>query len=423
MVNLLFALIIAGSSFLQATTAKELARSLIPFYQELHQNPELSLQEVETGKKLAQALKKEGMEVTHPFGGTGVVGVFRNGKGKTLLLRSDLDALPITEKTPVSYASKKKGTTKKGSEVGVMHACGHDIHMTNLIGTVRSLIQNKSKWKGTLLAVGQPAEEIGAGAKNLLEAGLYKKFPKPDYALAFHVDSHIPTGSIGYVSGPVMAGADTVRVTLKGRGGHGALPQETIDPIVMASRFVLDLQTIISRERDPNTPSVISVGQFHCGTKANITPESCQLELTVRSFTKEERQRLFEGIKRKAFATAESSGAPKPEVEVTKEGTPPTVNDPALTAKAIALLEISLGKKALIASERATVSEDFSHFSDGGVPTLMLFLGSVNESRLKKLKKKNKLPSLHSAFYYPDAEETLETGITALSSVAEGLLQ
>jgi hippurate hydrolase len=363
------------------------------------------------------------MEVTHPFGGTGVVGVFRNGKGKTLLLRSDLDALPITEKTPVSYASKTKVTTKKGSEVGVMHACGHDIHMTNLTGTVRSLIQNKSKWKGTLLAVGQPAEEIGAGAKNLLEAGLYKKFPKPDYALAFHVDSHIPTGSIGYVSGPVMAGADTVRVTIKGRGGHGALPQETIDPIVMASRFVLDLQTIISRERDPNTPSVISVGQFHCGTKANITPESCQLDLTVRSFTEEERQRLFEGIKRKAFATAQSSGAPKPEVEVTKEGTPPTVNDPALTAKAIALLETSLGKKALIASERATVSEDFSHFSEGGVPTLMLFLGSVNESRLRKLKKKNRLPSLHSAFYYPDAEETLETGITALSSVAEGLLQ
>lgn len=423
MVKISFYLLTACFSWVQASTPKEIARSLLPFYQDLHQNPELSLQEVETGKKLAAALKKEGMEVTHPFGGTGVIGIFKNGKGKTLLLRSDLDALPITEKTPVSYASKKRGTTKKGTEVGVMHGCGHDIHMTNLVGTVRSLIQNKSRWKGTLIAVGQPAEEIGAGAKNLLKAGLYKKFPKPDYAIAFHVDSHIPTGSIGYVSGPVMAGADTVKVIIQGQGGHGALPQETIDPIVMASRFVLDLQTVISRERDPNTPSVISVGQFHCGTKANITPESCQLELTVRSFTPEERERLLEGIKRKALATAQSSGAPSPTVEITKEGTPPTVNDPVLTSKAVAILEKTLGQKAIIPAERATVSEDFSHFSQSDVPTLMLFLGSVKETRLKKLKKQNKLPSLHSAFYYPDALETLETGISALSSLAQGLLQ
>jgi len=423
MVNILFFLITFYFSFLHASNSKEIARSLIPFYQDLHQTPELSLQETETSKKIAEALKREGMEVTYPFGGTGVVGVFKNGKGKTLLLRADLDALPITESTPVSYASKKKSTNKKGNEVGVMHACGHDIHMTNLIGTVRSLLQNKSKWKGTLIAIGQPAEEIGAGAKTMLDAGLYRKFPKPDYALAFHVDSHLPAGSIGYVSGPVMAGADTVRVVIKGKGGHGALPQETIDPTVMASRFVLDLQTLISRERDPNTPSVISVGQFQCGTKANITPEICQLEITVRSFTKEERERLIEGIKRKAVATAQSSGAPKPLVEVTKEGTPPTFNDPELASKALAILEKTLGKKALLPGERATVSEDFSYFSQEGVPALMLFLGSVKESRLKSLQKKGELPSLHSAFYYPDALETLETGIAAFSALAEGLLQ
>jgi len=396
---------------------------LLEFYKSLHQNPELSLKEGKTGAALAKALEREGMKVTFPFSGTGVVGVYQNGRGKTVLLRSDLDALPITEETSLPFASKQKAVSKAGTEVGVMHACGHDIHMTNLVGTIRALIQNKNRWKGTLVAIGQPAEEIGQGAKNLLAAGLFKKFPKPDYALAFHVDSHLPTGTIGYVSGPVMAAADSVDVTFFGKGGHGALPQENIDPIVIASRFVLDLQTLISRERDPSEPSVISVGSFHCGSKHNITPESCRLELTVRSFEKKERTRLLEGIQRKAEASSLSAGGKKPKVEFSKEGTIATVNDPAMTAKAVSFLEENLGKKSLIASRPATVSEDFSYYSEAGVPSLLLFLGSISEKRLKMLNAKGALPSLHSPYYYPDTEETLATGIKAMSAIVEGLLQ
>lgn len=396
---------------------------LLDLYRTLHENPELSLKEEKTGTALAKALEKEGMKVTFPFAGTGLVGVFQNGSGKTVLLRTDLDALPITEETSLPFSSKKKALSKSGTEVGVMHACGHDIHMTNLVGTVRALIKNKNNWHGTIIAIGQPAEEIGQGARNLVDAGLFKKFPKPDYALAFHVDSHLPAGTLGYVSGPVMAAADSVDIIFRGKGGHGALPQENIDPIVIASRFVIDLQTLISRERDPNEPSVVSVGKFQCGTKHNITPESCQLELTVRSFNKVERMRLLEGIRRKAEASALSAGAPKPTVEFYKEGTPATVNDPNLTQKAVSILETKLGKKVVIPSKPATVSEDFSVYGEQGIPSLLLFLGSVSEKRLTKLKSQGKLPSLHSAFYYPDAEETLAFGIKAMSSIVEGLLQ
>ena len=390
------------------------SKELLPLYHQFHQNPELSLKEEQTGSLLAQSLEKEGMKVTFPFAGTGVVGVFQNGPGKTVLLRADLDALPITENTALAFASKK---------TGVMHACGHDIHMTNLVGTVRLLIKNKQKWRGTLIAIGQPAEEVGRGAKNMIAAGLLKKFPKPDYAIAFHVDSHLPAGTLGYVSGPVMAAADSVDVVIRGKGGHGALPQENIDPIVIASRFVMDLQTLISREREPTEPSVVSVGKFQCGTKHNITPESCQLELTVRSFDRTERKRLLEGIRRKAEASALSSSAPKPSVEFSKEGTGATFNDPQLTQKVIDILEKQFGKKVLIPSKPATVSEDFSVYGDSGIPAVLLFLGSVSEKRLSKLSSQGKLPSLHSPEYYPDAEETLAFGIQFMSSMVEGLLK
>ncbi|NBX76281.1 MAG: amidohydrolase [Proteobacteria bacterium] len=395
---------------------------LLEFYKNLHQNPELSLREEKTGATLAKALEKEGMKVTFPFGGNGVVGLFQNGSGKTVLLRADLDALPLTENTALPYASKKKALSKSGTEVGVMHACGHDVHMTNLLGSVRNLIKNRNRWKGTLIVIGQPAEEIGKGAENLISAGLLKKFPKPDYALAFHVDSHLPAGKIAYVSGPAMAAADSVNITFKGKGGHGALPQENIDPIVIASRFVLDLQTLISRERDPVEPSVISVGSIHCGSKHNITPETCNLELTVRSFTKKERTRLLDGIKRKAEANAMSSGAPSPVVEVPDEGTPSTVNDPALVSQIVSFLEKGMGKEAIVRGTPATVSEDFSVYGEAGIPSALLFLGSISEKRLKKLQSAGKLPSLHSPFYYPDTEETLATGIEAMTLMVEGLL-
>lgn len=418
LILLVFLIITAERSF----SAPLVSKDLLLFYQDLHQNPELSLKEERTGAALAKGLEKEGLKVTYPFAGTGVVGVFKNGSGKTVLLRTDLDALPIIEETSLPYASKKKAINKSGREVGVMHACGHDIHVTSLLGTVRNLLKNKNRWQGTLVVIGQPAEEIGQGADQMIAAGLFKKFPKPDYALAFHVDASLATGNVSYVSGPVMAAADSVEVTFLGKGGHGAVPHENIDPIVIASRFVLDLQTLISRERDPLAPSVISVGSFQCGTKPNITPDKCLLELTVRSFTKDERSRLLEGIKRKAEASSRSSNAPKPLVELTKEAIPATFNDPALTARLVAILQTSLGKEKVIQGSPVTVSEDFSRYSERGIPSVMLFLGSVNEKRLGSLRKKGSLPSLHSSRYYPDAEETLSTGIQAMTSLVEGLL-
>jgi len=399
-----------------------MAKELLPFYQDLHENPELSLHEERTSRILAKALEKEGLVVTYPFAGTGVVAVLKNGPGKTILLRTDLDALPITEQTGLPFASVKKTVSKNGTEVGIMHACGHDVHITNLLGSVRLLAQNRNKWKGTLVVVGQPAEEIGQGAENLLAAGLFKKFPKPDYAIAFHVHSLLPAGKVGYVSGPAMAAADSVSITVKGKGGHGAIPHESIDPVVIASKLVLDLQTLISRERDPLESSVISVGSFHCGTKNNIIPDSCQLELTVRSFTKTERNRLFEGIKRKAEAQSTSAGAPKPLVEISSEGTIATVNDPSLIAQLVPLLQIGLGKEAIEPFPPSMASEDFSYYGEQGVPAAMFFLGSIQDTRMKKLRKNGKLPSLHSPYYYPDVEQTLATGIKAMTTIVEGLL-
>jgi len=408
----------AGASTDSATLAKE----LLPFYQELHSHPELSLKEEKTGLLLAKSLEKEGLTVTYPFAGTGLVGVLRNGKGKTVLLRTDLDALPINEQTGLSFASKVKTLSKNGSEVGVMHACGHDIHITNLLGTVRNLVKNKNRWQGTLVVIGQPAEEIGEGAENLLAAGLLKKFPRPDYAIAFHVHSLLPAGKIGYVSGPAMAAADSVTITVKGKGGHGAIPHESIDPVVIASKLVLDIQTLISRERDPLESSVISVGTFQCGTKSNIIPDNCRLELTVRSFTKTERERLLEGIRRKAEAQSLSAGAPKPLVEISKEGTTATVNNPQLVSQLVEVLQKSMGKEAVEPFPPSMASEDFSHYGEQGIPAVMFFLGSINENRMKKLKSQKQLPSLHSPFYYPDAEETLRTGIQAMTAIVEGLL-
>lgn len=407
-----------GASADSATIAKE----LLPFYQELHSHPELSLKEEKTGLLLAKSLEKEGLTVTYPFAGTGLVGVLRNGKGKTVLLRTDLDALPITEQTGLSFASKVKTLSKNGSEVGVMHACGHDIHITNLLGTVRNLVKNRNRWQGTLVVIGQPAEEIGEGAENLLAAGLLKKFPRPDYAIAFHVHSLLPAGKIGYVSGPAMAAADSVTITVKGKGGHGAIPHESIDPVVIASKLVLDLQTLISRERDPLESSVISAGTFQCGTKSNIIPDNCRLELTVRSFTKTERERLLEGIRRKAEAQSLSAGAPKPLVEISKEGTTATVNNPQLVSQLVEVLQKSMGKEAVEPFPPSMASEDFSHYGEQGIPAVMFFLGSINENRMKKLKSQKQLPSLHSPFYYPDAEETLRTGIQAMTAIVEGLL-
>ena len=315
--------------------------ALTQLYKDLHQSPELSFEEEKTAAKMAAELRRLGIETTENFGGHGVVGILKNGEGPTLMLRADMDGLPVVEETGLAYASQVKTTDARGATVGAMHACGHDMHMTNLVGTVRFLASHRDLWQGTLVVIFQPAEERGGGAEAMLNAGLFEKFPRPDFAVALHVAADRPTGQIAARPGYALANVDSVDITIHGRGGHGAYPHMTVDAIVIACRLVMDLQTIVSREVKPIEPAVITVGSIHGGTKHNIIGDDCKLQLTVRSFTPQVRKQLIDAIKRKTTAAAESSGAPEPTVE-TSDGTPALYNDPAalsaFTAKSTALV-------------------------------------------------------------------------------------
>lgn len=398
-------------------------KELFTLYKHFHQHPELSLQERETAARVAEELEEAGAEVTPGFGGHGVVGVTANGKGPTLLIRTDLDALPVTEQTQLTYASIVKVKDARGAETGVMHACGHDIHITSLIGVARYLSENKDRWKGTVVFIGQPAEERGEGALQMLNAGLFEKFPKPDYALAMHVDSHLAAGKVGYLAGYTLANVDSVDIKLRGRGGHGAFPHTTVDPIVQAARLILDLQTIVSREIKPTEPAVVTVGAIHAGTKHNIIGDECHLQLTVRSYSDEVRQHLLKAIRRKAAATAASADAPEPSVEVT-EGTPAMFNDEKLVERVVPVFRQVLGEERVVPSEPSMGGEDFSRYGLAGVPIFMFRVGTVDAKRLAGYERiGQEPPSLHSAMFYPDAEQTLETGVAAMAAAALELLQ
>ncbi len=388
-------------------------------YLDLHQHPELSFEERETGQRVADELEKAGAKVTRQFGGFGVVGVLANGPGPTVLIRADLDALPVTERTDRPYASTVTTKDADGSTVGVMHACGHDLHMTSLVGTARYLSQHKSQWSGTAVFIGQPAEERGAGAKAMIEAGLFEKFPKPDFALALHVTPSLPVGKIAVRAGYAMANVDSVDVILHGRGGHGAYPNKTIDPIVEAARFVLDIQTIVSREVGPLEPAVITVGAIHAGTKHNIIPDSCHLQLTVRSYTDSVRKTLIDGIRKKAMAAAASAGADEPTITLS-EGTPALSNDPALVARLRPVLQNELGAENVLPAPQVMGGEDFSQYAlQGGMPSLMFMLGAVEQKRIDRFAELGvPNPSLHSAAFWPDFESALVTGITATTRAA-----
>ena len=308
---------------------KENLAAIVEVYQTFHRSPELSFQEKETGKRLAEELKKAGCEVTANLGGHGVVGMLKNGEGPTVMWRTDLDALPVQEQTGLGYASLVKTKNDQGVEVSVMHACGHDIHIANLIGTARYLATHRDEWQGTVMFIGQPAEERGAGARAMLKDGLFEKFPKPDVALALHVDSYLATGKVGYRAGYAMANVDSVDITCRGRGGHGSAPETTIDPVVQAAFLIVDLQTIVSREISPKEPAVVTVGSIHGGSKHNIIGNECHLQLTVRSYTDTVRQHLLSAIKRKALAAAASQNAPEPIIKIDeREYTPAVYNDP-----------------------------------------------------------------------------------------------
>jgi hippurate hydrolase len=326
------------------------------------------------------------------------------------------------EETGLPYASKVRTRDARGATVGVMHACGHDLHMANLIGVARYLASHRNEWSGTLMLVAQPAEELGAGARAMLDDGLFRRFPLPDYAVALHVAADVPCGKVEYLAGYAQANVDSVDVTIKGRGGHGASPQSTIDPIVIAARLVLDLQTIISRELDPTDPAVVTVGSIHGGSKHNIIGDECKLQLTVRSYAPEVRDKLLAAIRRKAIAAAASSGAPEPVVTVS-EGTPAVYNDPALTDRVVNVLRGALGEMNVDETKPSMGGEDFSQYGLAGVPICMFKLGVVDQSRLDEFAtRKEPPPSLHSPRFYPDAEAGLRVGVPAMIAIAEDLL-
>jgi len=392
-------------------------------YLDLHQTPELSLHEEKTAAKMATRLRELGFEVTERVGGFGVVGILKNGKGPLVLVRTDMDALPVEEKTGLSYASKVTATDDAGKVVPVMHACGHDVHMSAWIASATLLSRAKAAWRGTLMFVGQPAEEKGIGAAAMLKAGLYERFGKPDYALAIHDSAELPAGTVGWVSGYALANVDFVDVTIYGRGGHGAYPHTTIDPIVIASRFVTALQTVVARENNPLDPAVVTVGSFHAGTKHNIIPDDAHLQLTVRSYKDEVRKKLLAAIGRIAKAEAAAAGAPKEPEILVKDGSNATYNDPALTRRLAGALTATLGPARVVEDHPVMGGEDFSEFGRSGVPAVLLWVGAVESKTFTAAKSAGQtLPSLHSPLFAPDREPTIKTGATILTVSALELL-
>jgi amidohydrolase len=396
--------------------------ALFELYQHFHRHPELSFQEETTAARLAEELGSAGFKVHTGIGGHGVVALLENGPGPCVMVRTDLDALPVTEATDLVYASQVKVAGEDGQPTGVMHACGHDIHITNLVGVARYLASHRDRWSGTLMLIGQPAEERGSGAKAMLDDGLFTRFPKPDYALALHVDASLATGRVGYRAGYALANVDSVDIKLHGRGGHGAYPHATIDPIVMAARLILDLQTIVSREVRPIDPAVVTVGAIHAGTKHNVIPNDCHLQITIRSYTDEVRKHLLGAIERKAKAVAAGAGAPEPEITVS-EGTPAMFNDEPLVERIVPVFRRMLGDERVESSEPSMGGEDFSQYGLAGVPIFMYRLGSVDAQRLAGYARVGQSPpSLHSPLYYPDAEPTLSTGIATMCAAVLELM-
>lgn len=403
--------------------------SLMEIYRDLHANPELSGEEFKTSAKLATEARRLGFDVTEKVGGTGVVAVMKNGDGPTVMIRADMDGLPLVEKTGLPFASKVMAKTREGNDTGVMHACGHDTHMTGWVGTARQLAARQAEWSGTLVMILQPAEETGEGAKAMLEDGLYTRFPKPEYVLAFHDAAGAPAGFIGYAPGYALANVDSVDIEVKGVGGHGAYPHTTKDPIVIASRIVGALQTLVSREIDPQDPAVVTVGSFQAGFKHNIIPDKANLLLTVRSYSDETRAKLLDGIKRIAKGEAVTAGLPEDKMPVIRvrddEFTPSTYNSPEFSMEMAKLFETRFGKERVVQSKPVMGGEDFSRFrrADESIKSMIFWVGGVPMDEYQAAKKAGtKLPSLHSPLWVPDAEKVVATGAEALTAAALQLM-
>ena len=402
---------------------------LVELYRDLHANPELSFQEVETAKKLAARARALGFEVTEGVGRTGVVAVMRNGDGPTVMLRADMDGLPVIEQTGLPYASTRRGVPASGIETGIMHACGHDTHMTAWVGTAQLLAERRDQWSGTLVMILQPAEEIGEGAKAMLDDGLYTRFPKPDYVLAFHDAAQFPAGQIGYSSGFALANVDSVDIVVPGVGGHGAYPHTTKDPIVIASSIVMRLQTLVSRELDPQEPAVVTVGSFQAGAKHNIIPDEARLQITVRSYADKTRQHLLDGIARIARGEALAAGMPEdklPKVSVSDPYTPATYNTPEFTETVMERLAARFPGRVR-KTPAVMGGEDFSQFyraDRDNVEALIFWVGGVPQDQWERAQKGEiELPSLHSPFWAPDAPVVIATATEALTAATLDLMK
>ena len=416
-----------------AATLQEQIRTdmpmLLALYRDIHANPELSMQEVRTPAKLAPEMRKLGYEVTEHVGKTGVVAVMKNGPGPVLLLRADMDALPVKEQTGLPFASKAVGKLPDGTDTPVMHACGHDTHVATWLGTARRLAAMKAAWSGTLVMILQPGEERVMGAQAMLDDGLFKRFPKPDYLVAFHDSASLPAGTLGITRGFALANVDTVNIDVKGVGGHGAYPQNTKDPIVLASRIVTALQTLVSRENDPQQPAVVTVGSFHAGTKSNIIPDDAKLALTVRSYTQETRQLLLDGIRRIVRGEAIAAGMPEdrmPQVEIEQPSADATFNTLELSDHLMTLFGGHFGASRVVETKPIMASEDFSRFwlADKSKQSVIFWVGGVPKEKWDAVKGDTlKLPALHSPLWAPDADAVISTATEAMTVASLDILK
>lgn len=426
----------AAQQSLDALIDREIGQ-LVSTYKMLHAAPELSHYEVKTAQFVATQLRSFGYTVTEDVGkydnplwkGHGVVAVMKNGAGPTVLVRTDLDALPVEEKTGLPYASTVKTKNDAGQDVSVMHACGHDVHITSLLGTGKMLSQLKDQWHGTLILIGQPAEETIDGAKAMLAAGLYSLIPKPDFLIALHDNAELEAGKVAYCPGFALANSTSVEITIRGLGGHGSKPEATKDPIVVAAQTILALQTIVSRENSPLDPAVVTVGSIHGGSKSNIIPDEVKLLLTVRSYKEEVRQHILASIERITRNIAAAAGIPDDRAPIVKvsdnEVTPATYNDPKLTERIAGALETALGASNVVKWPPIMGSEDFGRFSlDNTIPSCMFWLGAIEPARVEASKKSGRpLPSLHSSLFEPLPEPTLRTGVKAMTSAVLELMK
>jgi hippurate hydrolase len=427
----------AQSPSLDARVDQELP-SLVSTYKALHAAPELSHHEDKTAALLSRELRSVGYEVTEHVGkypkpewqGHGLVAVMKNGAGPTVLVRADMDALPVEEQTRLPYASHVHTKNDAGVDVGVMHACGHDIHVTSLIGTAKLLAAMKDQWHGTLVLIGQPSEETIDGAKSMLADDLYSRIPKPDYALALHDRADLEVGKISYTPGYAMASSTAVEVIIRGRGAHGSRPEVSRDPIVLAAEFIMAIQTIVSRENSPFDPAVVTVGSIHGGTKNNIIPDDVHLQLTIRAYKEEVRQHILASLDRIAKGVALAGGVPEDRAPIVKasdtEVTPAMYNDPLLTEREVSALKRGLGPDNVVEKPAVMGSEDFGQFGLEGhkIPTLMFFVGAIDAERVTNSQKTGiPLPSTHSALFWPVPESTIRTGVKAMTLAVMELMK